>query len=268
MSLDVPRIVKPPIIMQPSHSFEALMETLYEQGWKVNSNLKGNTMEEAVELQAKTFPCIEFQPVHLPPHPYMDGKWIAFHRTTVEEWLNQEQKPQTIPLEDPKPQQPLRRQHKNMLDCNSPDPHSCDGCSHYVNSQCQDTPKKPKLLSPIATTQEEEEANLWDEETTEDPEPIKVQFREMFKPHPTFNVGDILETTHGVSGKVLEVKAGEPDHLAGNIYILDVNGEKQWFHESAIKGKAVQQQSLTGFFGNTQNPQHAKPTAITMRKPK
>jgi len=101
LSQEIPRIVKPHIVMSANESFDQVSQKLYAEKWMVNSNLKADTLEGAVELQAKTFPCIEFQPVQLP-----DGKWVAFHRTRVEEWLkSQEQKPQTIPLEDPKPKQ-------------------------------------------------------------------------------------------------------------------------------------------------------------------
>jgi len=89
MPMEVPRIVKPQIVMSPNESFNQASQRLYAEKWMVNSNLKADTLEEAVELQAKSFPCIEFQPVQLP-----DGKWVAFHRTTVQEWMkSQEQKP-------------------------------------------------------------------------------------------------------------------------------------------------------------------------------
>jgi len=48
--------------------------------------MQGDTPEEAVELQRRSFDCLEFQPVQLPKpqmlHPELiPGKWVAFHRT-------------------------------------------------------------------------------------------------------------------------------------------------------------------------------------------
>jgi len=99
--IEAPRIVKPLITMNPNDRFEDLLQKLYVEGWRVNSDLKGNTIEEAVENQAKVFPCIEFQPVKL-----LDGRYIAFHRTSVEEWLkHQGEKTELLVLEPtPKPE--------------------------------------------------------------------------------------------------------------------------------------------------------------------
>jgi len=102
--VEVPRIVRPAIILTANDSFEQVLQRLYAEKWGVNSNLQADTLEEAVELQAKTFPCIEFQPIQ-----FLSGKWVSFHRTTIKEWQeSQEQKPQTIPLEDHKPKESTR----------------------------------------------------------------------------------------------------------------------------------------------------------------
>jgi hypothetical protein len=80
--------VYPPIILKPEDSFGKLLEKLYAEGWGINSAeyMQADTLEEAVKLQAKTFPCLEFQPVQLSKpdnqYPYHhEGKWVAFHRT-------------------------------------------------------------------------------------------------------------------------------------------------------------------------------------------
>ena len=80
--------VYPPIILKPEDSFGKLLEKLYAEGWGVNSAeyMQADTLEEAVKLQAKSFPCLEFQPVQLskPDNEYSyhhEGKWVAFHRT-------------------------------------------------------------------------------------------------------------------------------------------------------------------------------------------
>ena len=80
--------VYPPIILKPEDSFGKLLEKLYAEGWGVNSAeyMQADTLEEAVKLQAKSFPCLEFQPVQLskPDNQYSyhhEGKWVAFHRT-------------------------------------------------------------------------------------------------------------------------------------------------------------------------------------------
>jgi len=80
--------VYPPIILKPEDSFNQLLEKLYAEGWGINSAeyMQADTPEEAVKLQAKSFPCLEFQPVQLSKpdqlYPYHhEGKWVAFHRT-------------------------------------------------------------------------------------------------------------------------------------------------------------------------------------------
>ena len=80
--------VYPPIILKPEDSFDKLLEKLYAEGWGINSAeyMQADTLEEAVKLQAKSFPYLEFQPVQLPKpdhlYPYHhEGKWVAFHRT-------------------------------------------------------------------------------------------------------------------------------------------------------------------------------------------
>jgi len=80
--------VYPPIILKPEDSFGKLLEKLYAEGWGINSAeyMQADTPEEAVKLQAKSFPYLEFQPVQLSKpdtlYPYHhEGKWVAFHRT-------------------------------------------------------------------------------------------------------------------------------------------------------------------------------------------
>jgi len=77
-----------PIVLSPEEDFDKVFDKLHSEGWSVNTAeyMQGNTPEEAVQLQAKSFPSLEFQPVQLPKptvrHPILTpGKWVAFFRT-------------------------------------------------------------------------------------------------------------------------------------------------------------------------------------------
>jgi len=86
--------VLPPIVLKPEDNFDDVLRKLYSKGWRVNSAeyMQADTVEKAVELQAKTFPSLEFQPVKMP-----NGKWVAFHRkpqtvAKIEKKLNKQMK--------------------------------------------------------------------------------------------------------------------------------------------------------------------------------
>jgi len=152
---NVPYIVKPPITLNPEDSLEDLKEKLYGEGWNVNDAyyMHGKTPEEAVELQAKSFPCIEFQPIfygNLKELPkWLEGYedklgWVAFHRTTVQEWLkSQEQKPQTTPLESPtQEQEPKEPEDIGECDvCHQTKPieqlEQCETCVLIICGNCR-----------------------------------------------------------------------------------------------------------------------------------
>ena len=80
--------VYPAILLKPEDNYDAVFDRLHAEGWSVNSSeyMQANTLEEAVMLQAESFPCLEFQPIQL-PNPtdrfkwISAGKWVAFHRT-------------------------------------------------------------------------------------------------------------------------------------------------------------------------------------------
>jgi hypothetical protein len=93
--------IYPAIIVEPSHSYKALFQKLYSEKWGVNDAeyMRADTLEEAVALQARTFPALEYQPVKLPP--YMGGKWVAFHRKRLE-YRPTEEKAAPIPSPSPK----------------------------------------------------------------------------------------------------------------------------------------------------------------------
>jgi len=80
-----------PIMLKPEDNFDEVYNKLISEGWGVNTAeyMQADTVEEAVKLQAASFPSLEFQPVLLPNptvmHPFINaGKWIAFHRGRLE----------------------------------------------------------------------------------------------------------------------------------------------------------------------------------------
>lgn len=80
-----------PIIMKPEDNFDEIFNKLVSEGWGVNTSayMQADTVEEAVKLQAASFPSLEFQPVLLSNptvmHPFINaGKWVAFHRGRIE----------------------------------------------------------------------------------------------------------------------------------------------------------------------------------------
>ena len=239
MSLDVPRIVKSPIIMLATESFDQVSQKLYAEKWMVNSNLKAGTLEEAAELQAKTFPCIEFQPVQLP-----DGKWVVFHRTTVEEWLkNQEQEEAESVIGECD----VCKQAKHVEQLEQ-----CETCALIICDTCR--PNHKHEATPL-NAKEEKKENTEDEEEQPDTIPIQVSFRKMYskEPIPKYQIGDTIETDRGTQGKIIEIKEGKDHNLDGKIYIIQEETGETWIHESAIKGKPQpKQQSLSDFFSKTE----------------
>jgi len=92
--------IYPPIILKPEDNFDEVFDRLIREGWMVNSALymQADTLEEAVKLQAKSFPSREFQPVLLPNptirHPFLrQGKWVAFHRKPESKPLGEQIEP-------------------------------------------------------------------------------------------------------------------------------------------------------------------------------
>lgn len=80
-----------PIVLKPDDNFDEVFSKLVSEGWGVNTSdyMQADTAEEAVKLQAASFPSLEFQPVLLPNptvmHPFINaGKWVAFHRGRIE----------------------------------------------------------------------------------------------------------------------------------------------------------------------------------------
>ena len=70
--------VYPAIILKPEDNYDAVFDRLHAEGWSVNSSeyMQANTLEEAVMLQAESFPCLEFQPIQL-PNPTDRFKWTT-----------------------------------------------------------------------------------------------------------------------------------------------------------------------------------------------
>jgi hypothetical protein len=139
--VDAPHIAKTPITLKSEDSLEDLKEKLCGEGWNVNDAyyMHGKTPEEAVELQAKSFPCIEFQPVFygnlkelpkwLEEHENELG-WVAFHRTPIKEWLKakDEAEGNTTPAYL---DQDDKQGKKELSESNEPEPEDigeCDIC--------------------------------------------------------------------------------------------------------------------------------------------
>jgi hypothetical protein len=73
-----------------------------------------------------------------------------------------------------------------------------------------------------------------------DEEVVNACFRRIFNKQPKYNVGDVVETTFGTRGKIVEVrKDGEFKTVDEAVYLIEEeNGKKQLYHPSAILGYA------------------------------
>jgi hypothetical protein len=80
----------------------------------------------------------------------------------------------------------------------------------------------------------------------EDEKVINVCFRRIFKKHPIYKVGDIVETAFGTRGRIIEVRKDKETFrtVDETVYLIEEeNGKKQLYHSSAILGYSKPKQT-------------------------